>query len=509
MREGGEFTMSFFGGLDLVILLWLSGKGLLPPTQTTPRSMWESACLSFLLGAGFWVIGATAMLAIGITFAWIPWTLTAMALGLAWRSWKRGDFKAERHCPTGLGKGSKILLVALGCLSVVSTLSLPINEFDSLLHFAYKGKVLLGEGHPHVEAMTGMMAADGSPLTFGRLVTHPNYPLGIPILEASTGFLTGWHERWVQWPLALWALCIPGVVFFGLRRVSLQAAGIGALVAACTPILYARHILAEGWQSLSAAGLGNTMTLGAGADLPVAALFAAACACLLRARWERSMKLNLLAGLALAAAAMMKNEGLALVGVFFLAALLAGILCPFRNKSKERFRSLALLGVVLMALTPWLILRGQLPAIDENYSQHLNIERVSHFVSGGAELVEKSPKVIAGQVSADNLLATLPSRPKQIGNAFWGEFSDWRSWGVLWILVLVSFPWRIGFKDRERTWLSLMVLGGISLYALILLVTPWYLPLLLDKGIPDRLLLHLIGPMALLVGWSAGTNRTE
>ena len=80
---------------------------------------------------------------------------------------------------------------------------------------------------------------------------------------------------------------------------------------------------------------------------------------------------------------------------------------------------------------------------------------------------------------------------------------------MLWILVLVSFPWRIGFKDRERTWLSLMVLGGISLYALILLVTPWYLPLLLDKGIPDRLLLHLIGPMALLVGWSAGTNRTE
>jgi len=509
MREGGGFTMSFFAGLDLVVLLWLAGKGLLPSTQITPRSAWESACLSFLLGAGFWVIGAMAMLTIGISFSWIPWTLATMGLGLAWRSWKRGDFKAERHCPTGLGKWPKILLAVLGCLSVLATLALPINEFDPLLHFAYKGKVLLGEGHPQVEAMTGMMAADGSPLTFGRLVTHPNYPIGIPILEASTGFLTGWHERWVQWPLAFWALCIPGVVFFGLRRVSLQAAGIGALVAACTPILYARHILDEGWLSLKAAGLGNTMTLGAGADLPVAALFAAACACLLRARWERSMQLNLMAGLALAAAAMMKNEGLALVGVFFLAALTAGTLCPIRSKGKERIRSLALVGVALMTLTPWLILRGQLPAIDENYSQHLNIERVSHFLSGGPELVEKSPKVIAGQVSADELLATLPSRPKQIRNAFWAEFSDWRSWGVLWILVLLSFPLQSWFKDRERTWLSLMVLGGISLYALILLVTPWYLPLLLDKGIPDRLLLHLIGPMALLVGWTAGANRTE
>lgn len=137
----------------------------------------------------------------------------------------------------------------------------------------------------------------------------------------------------------------------------------------------------------------------------------------------------------------------------------------------------------------------------------MTIENISHFLSGGDELVEKSPKFIAGQVTAEELKKTIPKRPQQIGSALWQEITDWKSWGLLWALLLISFPLTSFTKSPNRAWLSLIIVGGITLYALILLVTPWYLPLLLDKGIPDRLLLHLIGPIALLIGASASTNR--
>ncbi len=45
-----------------------------------------------------------------------------------------------------------------------------------------------------------------------------------------------------------------------------------------------------------------------------------------------------------------------------------------------------------------------------------------------------------------------------------------------------------------------MVLGTLAAYALILLVTPWYLPSLRATGIPERLMLHLVGPAAMVVG---------
>ena len=54
-------------------------------------------------------------------------------------------------------------------------------------------------------------------------------------------------------------------------------------------------------------------------------------------------------------------------------------------------------------------------------------------------------------------------------------------------------------KDPNQRWLALLVIGGMLLYALILLVTPWYLPLLRDKGIPERLMLHLVGPASMIV----------
>ena len=502
MYPCGGLAMSFFMGLSLVFLLWACGEALLPLTSTAPRSRWESFSISFLLGAAVWTVTCTAFLALGIPFIL---ALSGCLLGSGscfalWGFSRRQGKSTPLYTTTALLPWQKILLGTLGCLSLAVTLSLPINEFDPLLHFAYKGKVLHFEGSPLVESLTGMMAQDDVPMEFGRMVTHPNYPLGVPILEAFTSFGTSWSDRWAQWPLALWALCIPGAVFFGLRRYSLKAAGHGALLAACTPILYFRHLFADGFSSLQEAGLGNTMTLGAGADLPTAAMLTLACALSLRARWEHCRRLGILSGLALAGLVMMKNEGLALLGIFILAGILAGTLCPKRCKGKVLGVSWLAVGVGILGILPWLLLRAELPAIDENYSSQISIERITHFLAGGEELVDLSPKVIAGQVTAKELLAETPSRPIQLLKAFGREFVDVFSWGLLWLLVLLSIPWRRWKQNKEQTWLALLVLGGLSLYALILLVTPWYLPLLLEKGIPDRLMLHLLGPAAMLAG---------
>jgi hypothetical protein len=254
-------------------------------------------------------------------------------------------------------------------------------------------------------------------------------------------------------------------------------------------------------------GLGNGVTLGAGADLPVAACFAAGMALLLRAGAARSLRLGAAAGFAFAGAAMMKNEGLALFGVVVVAVLISGVLflpSPSLEKRGRQAIGLALL-TGLLAISPWLHLRGQMPAIDENYSEQLTLENTLHFLGGGDELAELSPKVIAQQKTKEEVLAELPPRRAIVGKAFMSTFFDFATWGPMWVLMFAALG-ALAIRPRSladplRRVLAATVFGGVLLYALILLVTPWYLPLLLEKGIPERLLLHLVGPIVLLIGW--------
>jgi hypothetical protein len=188
----------------------------------------------------------------------------------------------------------------------------------------------------------------------------------------------------------------------------------------------------------------------------------------------------------------MKNEGLALAGVLILAVLLAHIFPPRRTKVMLPF-----VAISIVLILPWLGLRAQLPAIDENYSEQLTVENVMHFLGGGRELVEKAPLAFNSREPVD--LENAPARIGLVGAAFGGEFVDWRSWGVLWLLALLGLPLTLKrLKTVELRWLGMVVLGGVLLYFLILLVTPWNFPSLRDKGIPERLLVHLVGPIALL-----------
>lgn len=487
--------LPFFAGLAVLILIWTTGKALLPDRTQLARSRWEDFSVSYLLGVAVVSLLGNLILAMHLSMTVVAIEFVAVGLLTAAICWKR---RGTDSAPTQLATWQGVLLATLAMASIAATLAYPINEFDPMLHFAYKGKVLAFTGTPFDASLTGMLAEDGSLATYGRIVTHPNYPLGIPILEALVAKLGSWQERWIQWPLAFWAACLPGAVFFALRCLNLRAAAIGALVAAVTPILYARNIGSMGWQKLDYAGLNPDLSIGAGADLPVAALVAVACALLLNGVRRSSLRLQLLGGLCLAGAATMKNEGQALLGVTLLALLVSGLLLPL---PKLRYRaSWMVVGVAILALLPWLAIRSQLPAIDENYSDHFTVENILHFLGGGAEIVEKSPKAIVGR--DEQALENPPARMDHLPGYFWDEFTDWRSWGLLWLLLLFALPWRRrDLRDATYRWLSALVIGGVLLYFLILLVTPWYLPLLRDKGIPERLLVHLLGPIAMLIGW--------
>jgi hypothetical protein len=506
--------IAFFASVFVVLSLLAIGGALLPASSACPRSRWESFALAFLVGSAAVVTLGSAVLAFGMPFVVVASLLLALSVFGILQTLRRGvalpmSSGAAAQAKTGFAPSLAALIFALGLGSVLASMALPINEFDPILHFAYKGKILAELGTPLDEALTGLVDENGELRRFGRIVTHPNYPLGIPILEALVAVLgRGWHERWIQLPLAFWAMCLPAAVFFGLRPISRRAARAGALVAAATPILYQRNFTENGWADFANAGLGNEFTLGAGADLPVAALLTGACALVLHGRRIHEARLQLLGGLCLAGAVMMKNEGLALFGCFVLAILLSGAALPLGKHKRAALGSLGALGVGISAILPWLMLRGKLPAIDENYAEHFTLERIKHFLGGGAELVERSPKALVGQ--ADELLANPPARMDDLPGYFTGEFLDWRSWGLLWLLLLIALPWRPReLRDADRRWLAMLALGGVVLYFLILLVTPWYLPLLREKGIPERLLLHLLGPICILIGWRLGGSDQE
>jgi len=494
VRFNGGYPLTFIGGVLAVTLLLLGGAGMLPSIRVIPRSLWENAGLAWLAGCAAFVIGGTLGLALGIPFSILSGLAVVVCLLSGWKAWERGDFTECGKSTTNFNRASTLFLGILGIGSITLTLSLPINAFDPLLHFAYKGKILFYEGGALNQALTGM---EGEAGLFGRIVTHPNYPLGVPLLEAFAAWLGGnWDDRWVQFPLAFWAAAIPPVVFFGLRSISINTAKIGALVSAAIPIIYVRDFLSEDNVNPAMASLGNTSSLGGWGDLPVAALLAGGCALLWQAREKPCQRAGLVAGVLVAGGACMKNEGLAIAGVFALALLFAGALFSKGQTEKSRRATWIALAALITAIIPWLLLRSNLPSIDENYLAHFHPSRISHFLLGGPELVEKAPKVMVGQ--APELLANPPQRRMLVPMYFGEELFDWRSWGLLWPLVIAALLAPSTRKDPNQRWLALLVIGGLLLYALILLITPWYLPLLRDKGIPERLMLHLVGPASML-----------
>ncbi len=478
----------FIGGLIVVFSAYCCGRALLPTRHALSRSRYEELTTSILLGTGgLIVMGMAAVFTLG-TFSFISAATLSLATLIVGGIKIRREWSCSHHlAPCAFPLPQRPLMLLLGIGSVAMTLAWPLNEFDPILHFGLKGKLLFAGESIRGESFN---ALNGE---FGRIMTHPNYPLGLPILEAWSAHFAGvWSDRWVQFPLAFWSFSLPGAIAFGMRRFGERAAARGALIAACTPILYVMNFLHKGVQDFEQAGLGAEKMLGGRGDLPVAAFIGLAAACFLRA----NKRANLLAGLALAAAVLCKNEGLAMVGVFAIAAGLSWTINRFEANKHSGKAIIISLAVFTLCAGSWLWHRTSLPAIDENYTEAMSIENVIHYFQEDetADASPINPKLYGAEWSDYSHW-----RPARIGRYFWNVFSDWLSWGLLWLLFAIGI-FRASQDFHGRT-IALWVIGGLTLYALILLVTPWFLIALHQKGIPARLILHLIGPVAIVAAW--------
>ncbi|MDP6962933.1 MAG: hypothetical protein QGF46_02075 [Planctomycetota bacterium] len=480
----------FFIAISVVL-----GRALLPSQKIIARSKTEELALSYTLGLGAIILICNLAFVANLTLGFAALVIIAAAVfGFVYQQRRR-----ESCAPPILPMNLSLVVLGFGLLSVIATVAYPINEFDAIYHWAYRGKILLFEGTPLNEAITGITSSDN----FGRVVTHPNYPLGVPIIQALSSILSGWSDRWVQLPLALWAATMPWLVSFGLRNLPTNAIKVAAIATAVTPIMYVSNFTENGFQDFSAAGTSSSMMLGGGADLALMCMLTLSASLFLQASNTNCKRLAICAGMALAASASMKNEGLALLMVSMLAC---GIALIFKNGPTRIVSFFGLTAIICVA--PWMGIRGQIPAIDENYSSQLTFDNFIHFASGGAELVEKSPMAMSGRPQTDN--KDIPTRRSLVAAAFVDEFSDWRSWGLLWVMTLFGIGLLFkNFTSFNYRWLTLVVVGGVLLYFLILLVTPWNFPSLRDKGIPERLLVHLVGPIMLLFGHSAASDRLK
>lgn len=223
---------------------------------------------------------------------------------------------------------------------------------------------------------------------------------------------------------------------------------------------------------------------GAG-DLPLAALFFGALFHLRRLlSREGALRGDAWrAGLLLGGAALMKNEGLALAGVLGLAALPCLLLGPRPRRAAAAglLRAFGLAGALVL---PWLWVRRSIPSIDEDY-----------------------PSLLRPAAVAERWAENAPA----VAWEFLKTFASPLSWNLLWPLFAVAL---LALCPRPRRLLApgvllpvLVVAGGLALYFLILVVTPWDLGKLFRTGIPDRLLLHVAPAAALACGamiWSRG-----
>jgi hypothetical protein len=299
--------------------------------------------------------------------------------------------------------------------------------------------------------------------------THQDYPLGFPILVAGLYAMVGRvDDHLVQVLLIPINLALVAMIYSAIRRHHRRAMAviITALFAAAP-----------------------AMTKNAGSPVPesmLILLYTGALSMLLRWMETGNRGDLLLAGMLAAATAFVKNEGLALLPLLAIAALLWSIFkrrklqTPVLRYSEEPGRTSRPLNdfllaslVTLITLTPWLIYRLHLPRTHEDY---------------GGKLL--NPQIIARNLP--RLTYVLP--------AFTGWIFNAPRVGVLWyLLAIAAVLTPTAFKRGSVLLLWLILLIQLSLYVLTFIVTPWPLKELLPL-ITARLLMQASPPAALLIG---------
>jgi hypothetical protein len=489
--------------LATALCLGIGGSGILRwCTRRQPHGLIEWSAdglgLGLVLGAalvlgGCWWAGAG--LSIGAGRALLG---AAAALGVV--GWWLGSREPRQHAVSTAGCRcapwtSAERVLALCCLAfsgyaLLQAYGVPLHRFDSTQHFAYKGRLLLDEG-------LGTAGWRDLSEPIGRIVTHPKYPPLLGALTALCSCVLGAFDADAGKMLAALFLPLGAVWLFRWFSYRSRTAGlVAALSWSALPFLYyawqpAADAAGASWLGLLLGGKVATQIGATGfvepyysdlldgtGDLPLAAL-ALGAALALRELWrtpERGAALVPLLGALTAGLLLVKNEGLPLAALLVVGAVLVA------RRSLPLRRLAAALGIAAALYLPWWLVQRHLPNIDENYGELLR----------PAQALQSLDRVaIVGAEYADSFCRLL-------------------RWNLLWPLcafalgIALCAPRRV---DRA-TWLAALALfGGLALYFVVLLVTPWDLKVLFSTFIPDRLFVH-VAPLALAfvvgVAWPAG-----
>jgi hypothetical protein len=223
-------------------------------------------------------------------------------------------------------------LVLLICIQfaglMIIALGRPLDTWDSWVNWAMKARVIFTEN-----GFGPALYADPS-----RVITHLDYPLLLPLLQAWVFTWLGVpDDRLAALPGLFFYLTMIGAMYAGARRWGARPA-IAALPAAALACL-------PGLADLAAIGF---------ADLPVAALVTVAAIYLVD--WLRTGARGPLLAASLAAGLLpwTKREGWILLAIFALAALLAGIMVH-RGLQRVLADAAIFLGGAAVLAGPWLV----------------------------------------------------------------------------------------------------------------------------------------------------------
>jgi hypothetical protein len=511
------------------------------------RSRPERLAVALLLGLGVGPALWTALVAVlgPPTDSTARWLL--LAAGLAGLPTLPGLLRPRVAAPRPVPErwtATQGLLAAL-CLGFLAfaqvyAATLPMHLFDPLFHFAYKGKLIHTEGFGSESWMVLPPELEAHP-SIGRIITHPNYPPGVPTLHAWVAHAGGRFDEDATRSLGgLWVLTSTALLWVLLRPRG-RTPALFACASWCTlPLLYYSRLphdyitwavqeeqfvgslefrwleAVRAWLALWTGGgeRPDGWTLDGAADLPLAALVLAAVTCL----WRRSPGSGLpsdradalFGGLFLGSLVLCKNEGTALLALLlavFGAAALARRLVPASAPAgvPRPLRELALAtAAALLVASPWLVLRGAIPSIDEDYPRALLGLLGLGESPAGAGVTNRTPTE----------WAQVAERVPTVAGGFLTSLGHLLRWNLTWWLLLSAALWWLVRRPlallRHPALPLLVAVGGaVLLYATTLLLTPWDLAALYTTTIPGRLLLH-VAPVAILAcTWLLWTTASE
>ncbi|HMV84540.1 MAG TPA: hypothetical protein PLD20_06240 [Blastocatellia bacterium] len=412
-----------------LLFLMLGGLGLsllLTPKQPKQLGAAELPALAFLLGSAV-VSSASFIFGFWISGAILRWAVAALCLSLGVAGWRRSGrtIKARAFLPA---KKAVWLLLAFNAAQVclIAWLnSIRTLGWDGLLNF-------------EVKARAAFLNGGALPLEFfsdpSRTWTHQSYPLLLPLTES---WLYSWLGRADQ---SLVKILFP--LFFAAALCLLQAGG--------------RRLAFGDWQIFVAPALLFTAPLlfiGDGsassgyADFPLAVFYLAAVIWWLEFQRHSDFAALRLAGVLLAAACWLKQEGL----ILWLCLMALTAAKAFIEVAQWRMWRQILLAALpgLLVIATW---RG--------FVRFVNPPGGNEFLPLGVATLRAN-------------LWRLPG----IAEAALKELANWRHWSVFWAVAAAAILWLCFSAQRqwqhEVTGIAPTVLIPTAIYSAIYIFSIW------------------------------------